>query len=129
MWLCRLCCQLPTSFRSRRSEMPAVISYSPSFIPQTVSEFGPSLTFTPVRSFWTTPRHTQSSILCKTWASFSLGDLQNVTANQLLIFCEKFLRSSQEPLHRRYFLLLSNLRHVIVLTCYRRDLIMKSIFH
>lgn len=129
MWLCRLCCQLPTSFRSRRSEMPAVISYSLSFIPQTVLESGPSLTFTPVRSFWTTPRHTQSSILCKTWASFSLSDLQNVTANQLLIFSEKFLWGSQEPLHCRYFLLLSNLRHVILLTCYRRDLIMKSIFH
>lgn len=129
MWLCRLCCQLPTSFRSRRSGMPAVISYSLSFIPQTVLESGPSLTFTPVRSFWTTPRHTQSSILCKTWASFSLGDLQNVTANQLLIFSEKFLWGSQEPLHCRYFLLLSNLRHVILLTCYRRDLIMKSIFN
>lgn len=129
MWLCRLCCQLPTSFRSRRSEMPAVISYSPSFIPQTVLESGPSPTFTPVRSFWTMPRHTQSSILCKTWASFSLSDLQNVTANQLLILCEKFLRGLQEPLHRRDFLLLSNLRHVIVLTCYRWNFIMKSIFH
>lgn len=61
--------------------------------------------------------------------SFSLSDLQNVTANQLLILCEKFLRGLQEPLNRRDFLLLSNLRHVIVLTCYRRDLIMKSIFH